>query len=175
MLTKSGFLKISLLATFVLFIPILLNQGIFWDDWVIFHQPESVLLKLFTEAGNPLYAYLHIYLGRMENSLLIYRLVTLFASLASIFLLSQLLEHLTFFNQITRGYLLLLYAVLPFFASKLLMINVYSSLCLPLFLAGLLLFIRMNNNIILRICSLALFFLSFYINSFLDLIKSVTK
>ncbi|MDZ4715801.1 MAG: hypothetical protein SH819_10060 [Cytophagales bacterium] len=164
---KYNFLIASLFINLFLCFPALLNRGIFWDDWTLYHNSPAIIIKTFSESGYPWFAYPHIYFSSFENSIALYRVIVLGASLFTTILFSKLLEISQVFNKTTNGYLLILFVVMPFFACRFLMISVFHGICLSMFLGGLYLFAAKNDNLFFRIISLALFFLSFSLNSLL--------
>ncbi len=147
---------------------ILINGGVFWDDWTLFNMSFDGLKQQF--YGNGLYfgAYLHYALNQLPYSPFVYHFLVFVFQIFTALLLWDIFKQLNIGNKF-YFWIVLLFASSPFFSSKITMI------CLP-YVIGTLLFTLavwfMNKNIvkyniIFRISSLVLFFLSFFVSSLL--------
>lgn len=144
----------------------LLNRGLYWDDWTIHRMSEEGLMQQF--VGNGAYYsgvfHLHYFLQALPASVFIYKLIA-FVS----FLLSSLICY-NLFNRsnLFRPYklqLALVIATAPFFSTRI------TEICLP-YTLDLLLFViafhfGLKERIVPKLIALVLFFVSFFTNSLL--------
>jgi len=64
---------------------LLINDGIFWDGWLIFayHDHWDLMREAFFGSGLPVFAYLHRFLGALPEPVLAYRAATWLSILVS--------------------------------------------------------------------------------------------
>ena len=74
---------------------IVLNSGIFWDDWTLYNVEKSLIISHFTDAGFPWTGYLHVFLLSLNNGILFYRLTVLLSFLLSALLLNSILKNIS--------------------------------------------------------------------------------
>ncbi|CEK10237.1 hypothetical protein [Legionella hackeliae] len=152
---------------------LLLNiQGIYWDDWVIYHQDFDVIENIFNQAVgnlNPI-TYIHYFLSNIGNGVFPYRLVTFFAYFFSSLFLYFILRDIHFISKKNALFITIFFSVLPVNNVRVALINVPSGLLLSLFFCSfwfLTLYINNKKTLSLRVFILSLFFFSFFINSLL--------
>lgn len=150
-------------------IPLLVNNGIFWDDWTLFNMSREGLDDQFRGAGPYYLADFHETLHQVQKPVLLYRLLTLLFSTGSVLLFYRILLHIKELGKKELFYMAAIFAVLPFFSTKATMICIPYTICVCLFLLGFYLFIRIADkpNLLLRTLSLIFFFISFITNSLL--------
>lgn len=156
----------------LMYCPVLVNQGIFWDDWTIFNMSRSGLEEEFRGAGGYYLGafFLHYYLQQLPNPPFWYHLLSLFSSLGSALVLLKILKRFQELSLTTWVWVVVFFTVAPFFSSKVTMICLPYVICLFLFLSAFLMLIDKvdrGKGIHFRIVTLILFFLSFIVNSLL--------
>jgi len=166
---KIEFLTYSLY--FISNVLMLLNPGVFWDDWAIYNMNDEGIMNQF--YGNGLYpiGYMHIFLTKITSSPLLYNYLCFLLQFIGIYSLFRILDNYSIKSKnSTFLYLsVLIFAVFPFYDAKITMIVLPYTICLVIFLVATWLLIKYKNdrNIVYRIISLVLFFLSFFTNSLL--------
>ena len=142
---------------------IFLNFGIFWDDWTIYNTSFNALKVQFDSNGLNYFKYLHYFLQNITPwPILIYKIL-----IFTFYCFSNALIYRIFMYFNIKDYdsllITLLIAVIPLNVARNYMICFPYTLSFFLFSAALFFFLKsMNNNsFLVRICSLALFFMSF--------------
>jgi hypothetical protein len=141
----------------------LLNDGLFWDDWVSFGKSPGYLLNLSQQWGNIYLGYYTsnifsspdtIYLGRM--------LVFLFYLLSALFLF-QTLKGIKEIDADSRFILVLLFIIIPVNNARIALCCSFMAIGYVLFFLGLWLITKYmsGRNIFLRLATLMIFFASF--------------
>lgn len=166
--------KIEYLTYILYFISnvlMLLNPGVYWDDWVIYNMDENGIMNQF--YGNGVYpiGYMHVLLTNVSSSPLLYNYLCFFLQLLGIYSLFRIVDNYpaklknSFFLYLS----ILLYAVFPMFDAKITMIVLPYTICLNIFLMATWLLLKYKNErkIVYRVLSLILFFISFFTNSLL--------
>lgn len=146
----------------------LINKGVFWDDWMIYNQPYEVIKEAFILNGSPYFAILHKIL-LLENAILYYRILVFIFFLASAYLLYEILRTIKQVDFYDRFFIVLFFALLPVNFMRLPVIDFPYAFCYFIFFSAWW-FIQkylQENKIILRVISLLLFFISFTTPSFL--------
>lgn len=143
-----------------------MNQGVYWDDWVLYNTSEAAIKKQFYGNGLFYLSYLHIFLNGFKNPVMVYNTLTFIFELVTIFSIYQSLKMINLKKDFI-GWFILFFAVLPFFSAKNTMICLPYILHLSFFYVGFYIMIqsKISKSIILRILSLIFFFISFPINS----------
>jgi len=142
---------------------LLLNQGIYWDDWLIYNNSYEGINKLFTRSGQTYKGYSHFFLQNVTNyPALLYHALTFAHGLISIVVFYNILKKFKL-EQNHIFILTLFFAVSPYYQAKQTMICLGYTIGFFLFLLGTLTFlISISRKIIyLRIISLLSLFLSF--------------
>lgn len=147
---------------------ILLNGGIFWDDWLYYDKDYEVIKEAFNISGSLYFAPLHKLL-LVKNGVYIYRILIFIFFYLSTFFLYKILDSIKEINDYDRFYILVFFAIFPVNFMRISIINFPYALCYFLFFAGWWLLVKYLylKKTIYRILSLCLFFLSFTTNSFL--------
>lgn len=143
---------------------LLLNKGIFWDDWVWLSRDLEFFSELGSQMGsmwfhNWLYfAYSNVYLSKVVIFLVLF---------ANIIFIYKIAKH--HFSSNNALILAILFSVLPFnYAKTMLCISQYSISLFMFYAAFYLVVLNIEKKSLLyRIASLILFFLSFDMNSLL--------
>ncbi len=167
--------KIEILA-YILFcianILLLINPGVFWDDWTLYNMADRGIMSQFYGNGGVTTGYLHIFLKNIWASPILYHILTFILQLLSVFLLFRVHEKFKLRKEISLFFLfaILIYTVFPIYDSKVTMIVFPSTLYLTSFLGAFLFLLKYCENkkrIVLRLLSLLFFFFSFFTNSLL--------
>jgi hypothetical protein len=155
----------------------LLNDGLYWDGWLIYSDLVAKrwdnFRLMFTESGIPVTMYFHWWMGYSPGIVFAYRVVA-FASLA--FAAMVIYRICLKSGWLSRGESLIIALVsltYPAMQVGFELINVPAVLCYFLFFAAVLLAMQSEEQAgglrfyLLRAVALALFFLSFTVNSLL--------
>lgn len=148
----------------------LINNGVFWDDWTLFNMSEQGIREQFIGNGswNSGWGYMHIWLQKTSNPPLLYHAITFLLHLGISLLFFTVLGKFDL-DHIARLAISLIAATVPFNQARVTMICLPYSISLFLFMLAFLIFINnlKRKNILIRIISLSLFFYSFTTNSLL--------
>jgi len=147
---------------------LLINQGIYWDDWVIYNSNYEVINNFFQRSGVAYFTPVHYFLQSTSiNSALVYHIITFVLGFFSINLFYKIIK----FYELNQNHIFLLtlvFAVVPYNQAKITMICLPYTIGLLMLLFGTFIFINniKRKNIFLRVVSLITLFLSFcFINS----------
>lgn len=151
------------------FLFILINPGIFWDDWILYNIDSIDVTEMFKQSGSIWGSIFHNSLLSTSAPIIFYRLISFFSFLLSAIFLDKILKTIKEIYNVDRLYVVILFAIFPVNAARIALIDVpYALFHLLFFLAFYLLKKYLfNNKIIFRISSLILFFLSFATQSLL--------
>ena len=176
MLLKSELIKknyiylIFFLTYFLSFGLSLLNNGIYFDDWVLYGQSRHSILVMFTQAAGTagyIIGYIHIFLLSLGHAIFFYRLLTFaFFFLAGIFLY-RILDYIDEIDPKDRIFVILLFLLLPFNNARNTLICFGYSFCYFSFFAAFYVFSKYRDNPLARLVSLVAFFFSFFTNTIL--------
>lgn len=162
---------IILLFSVLIHLPVVLNNGVFWDDWTLFNMSSEGLEEEFRSAGGYYMGayFLHYFLQQAPEPALVYRVLTFILSFFSVLLFYKLLLRFKEVPHNQAFYMAIVFIVLPFFSAKTTMICLPYTICLTLFLAGFYLYTNILEQPSLwkRLLSLICFFVSFITNSLL--------
>ena len=150
---------------------ILLNKGIFIDDWVIYNNSSAGIKEIFTGVGlwNTGIGYLHIYISGLGNAILIYHLIIFVSYLIICVLFYYTLTFFDFFNTHQRLAIVLLFISLPYNSARITINCLHYALSLLAFMLAYCFFLyncRIKSTIVIRLASVFLFLVSFITNSF---------
>lgn len=139
----------------------LIPNAIFWDDWVLYRNPPSIIFDTFRQAGSMFNwtAYLHV--GMLNIGPWFYKFLTFFLMFFSGIFLNLILIRNGFLKKENRFFVVLLFLVLPLNFARVSLITLPYTICYFLFFLGWYLSTRR------RILSLLVFFISFNTNSLL--------
>ncbi|MDQ7057297.1 MAG: hypothetical protein Q9N62_02090 [Ghiorsea sp.] len=165
-----GFLFIIFLSAFFL---LFINDGVFWDTWVLYNQPLSVLVDTFTQAGAPWAGYYHYF---VISSFGIWGAKFIMGSayfLSGVFL-NEIVRKLGCIKLYDRLLIVVLFLIAPVNFARISTINHPSAVCMLSFFIGLYLFLAQLNmksyaGLTFRILALFAFYFSFMLNSVLVL------
>lgn len=147
---------------------IVLNNGIFFDDWCLYHVDKASIMRMFLQTGQPWKGAYHIAILSLNN-ILICRAVNFFCYLGAAFFLYGALKGI---RAIPRGERLLVglfFALFPVNFTRITLITTPSSIAYLLFFGGLFLLSHYfsERKPFVRIAALLLFFISFTLQSLL--------
>lgn len=136
-------------------------QSVFWDDWILYQTAPETIMTIFREAGSVFNhsAYLNIFL--MALGPWIYKVLTFAFFLGSGLSLATVLKRIPGLSPSLRFIILNLFLLLPFNMARIAAIDLTYSLNVFLFFSAWSLMDRKPRT------AMALFFLSFNINSLL--------
>lgn len=145
----------------------LLNNGVFWDDWTLYNMEYNDLMQQFYGNGFPWIGKIHYFLISNFNSPLIYNAITVVSQIITFSFIYKTLVKLEVKNYKWISCFALL---IPFFAIKNAMICLPYTVLLMLFfiaLYALVIYLYNPKKYHYRIVALVGFYLSFYVNSLL--------
>ena len=161
------------LIYFIANILLLLNiNGIYWDDWVLFgHTYETINNIFYPHSGNAgiIDTSIHTMLLDIGNGVYSYRILTyIFYFIIPLFLFS-ILKNIKHLSQQDVFFITIIFMLSPLNSAKVALIDFLYGFDLLVFFLGFYLLSKnlYNNNYILRITILILFFFSFLTNSLL--------
>lgn len=136
-------------------------SAIYWDDWVLYNHDAGDILSRFAMAGTPFGLVGHMHAFMQIIGPIGYKLSSFCLYLGSIVLLSRLLIRQRWISVENCYVIALLFAVLPFNFSRVM------EIALPYALCNFLFFLAWHIFPQHRVMALPLFFLAFFIPSFL--------
>lgn len=165
--------KIDLLIIFILysisFFLLLINLGVFWDDWTLYNMSSTIILDKFKQAGIPYAGYFHNFLLSIGNGVSVYRILAFVTYFLSAVFLYFILYKIDEIDRFDCFLIVTFFAILPVNSARIALIDSPYALCHFLFWLGFLflsLYLK-DNKIVFRIIALMLFFLSFVTASLL--------
>ena len=147
---------------------LLLNHGVFWDDWIWMHLDRGSLLQMTEQIGYPLLGPLHLVLRHMGVET--YRWIIFLSYLAASVAVFKTLRHLPKLDSQKRLYLALLFAVFPVNSARIAVSDIHYAIAYGVFFVGLWLFSEFTDRggVWLRLSSLLLIgSASYFVNSLL--------
>ncbi len=163
--------KLTYLLYFLSYFLMLINPGVYWDDWTIFNMDAKGIMSQYYGNGNLPNGYFHLLLKEFSGSPLLYHALAFVFKLVGIFTLFRILEKFSLSHKETMFWKIsiLIYSIFPHYDTLITMIMLNSTLRLFLFIVATFCLVKylFERKIIYRILSLILFFLSFFTNSFL--------
>jgi hypothetical protein len=142
---------------------LLINQGVFWDDWELYNNSRENLVQFFARNGVSYVGDIHFFLQNVTgHPAILYHSMSFLFGFLSIAIFYKILEKFNIESN-TIFILTLLFAVMPYNQAKQTMICMFYSFGFFLFLIGVLFFINsiQKRNIILRLVSFPIIILSF--------------
>jgi len=152
---------------------LLLNyNGIYWDDYAIYHQTYTTIKSMFAQAsgGLDMATYIHTLLLSFDNGVFLYRFLTFILYFLSAIFFYHTLRSIHFLDKNEIFLITLIYLVVPVFSARIALINFPYVLSLFLFnMAFLLLthYMQYQRSFLYRIGILLLFAVSFMTASLL--------
>ncbi|WP_423818737.1 hypothetical protein V5739_14405 [Salinimicrobium sp. TIG7-5_MAKvit] len=172
--SRNNFRKLELFAYLIFFISnflMLINPGVFWDDWTIFNMDDKGLMNQYYGNGNLIFGYIHLFLKNFSGSLWLYHALSFSCQLLNIYLLFKIMSKLRLRNQerLFFSIAIVIFAVFPIHDAKATIIIFPHILCLTAFIMGSFLLLKYihQNKLVHRILSLLFFLFAFLINSHL--------
>ncbi len=163
--------RLTYLLYFLANFLMLINPGVYWDDWLLHNMNDRGILNQFYGNGVIPVGYMHIFLKNLWASPILYRFLTVLLELITLNALFRIINHTSINKEKSIFFALtvLVYAVFPFYDAKITMIVLPYTLCFTLFVLGSLFLIkyRKEKRLFFRILSLLFFFISFFTNSLL--------
>lgn len=140
---------------------LLMPDAVFWDDWLLYRNSDSIILQTFREAGSifGVAGYLHIFMLWMD--VWSYKVLTFLLMFGAGILLDFILKRNALLPREGRFLLVLLFLILPFNFARIALISFPSVLCYFLFFLAWSLIDRH------RVAAAILFLVSFNLNSLL--------
>jgi hypothetical protein len=97
----------------------LLNyDGVYWDDWVLYNQSYDTLLFLFDQSGHGFTASIGIFLSRIGNEVLPFRIYIFVGGFLSGIFLYLILDSLDAIDRFSKFFITLFFLIAPVFSQK---------------------------------------------------------
>lgn len=147
----------------------LLNNGIYQDDWTLYNMQRETIIAIYRDQGHRWLAYFHNFLLSFDHAILIYRSLVFSAYLLAALILNNLVKRIPFISDLDRVFLILCYAVLPVNNVRFLLINTPYAISDCLFWLACWSMVKYGETkkILFRVGALIAFFIAFDTNSFL--------
>ncbi len=150
---------------------LLVDRGVYWDDWTLYHMPPSVIVANNTAAGSYFFGVFHAYLAASSAAIALYNVLTFGCYLASGLLIWRLLRRSSLLTESEAWAIAALMLVLPLNLARNAMINGQYAVCHLLFWLGFAVYQanweRSRPVPVLVILAAVLFMVSFLTNSLL--------
>ena len=153
----------------------LLNNGIYWDDWLIVHGTLESITEEYREYGLPFFGYYHHALNQLgQLGVPAYRGLIFLSYLAAVLAFYAVVTRLEGVDRKTALILTLVFALFPSNSARISIMASRFTVCYALFFIGfwLLALYLERRNPALRIASLACLFASFLTHSFLVFLRA---
>src|SRR5688572_69563 len=145
----------------------LLNRGVYWDDWLIVGWTSAEYTQVYREYGLPMFGPYHDALNALGISA--YRILVFLSYLAAAMCLWAILRRITHIDRRTAFFLLLFFVLFPSNSARISIMASRTSVCNALFFVGLwaLVVYLESGKLHWRVASLACLFASFLTHSVL--------
>lgn len=152
-------------------VPLLVNRGLYWDDWVSLGRTPADLVQGILELGQPLAVLVFVPLLSLPLPGLVGHAIVFLAYLASTLLLHAILRRLPGLRRMDALVASLTFALLPANYARIALADLMYGLSLLAFLAATWLLIRFidQGGLARRVAALVLYAVSFYTASLLVL------
>lgn len=148
----------------------LVNRGFYIDDWA-YGRDVSFIMAACKQGGRPLLAYVYPLIFKFPSPVSAARVVIFLAYLSSAISVYLTLATLTVIARRERLLISIFFAIFPVYFSRLLLTNAHFAVSCACFFAAWWCVGRyfQTRTLIFRLVALALFFIAFFIESFLVL------
>lgn len=148
---------------------LLVNRGLYWDDWTSIGRTPADILQSANELGQPLAVFVFVPLLSLPLPGLVGHIVVFCAYLGSTFVLHAILRRLPGLSRMDALIAALAFALLPVNYARIALADIMYGLSLLAFLAATWLLIRVieERGAVRRLGALLLYLLSFYTASLL--------
>ena len=151
---------------------ILLNNGVYWDGWVLYESKKEVVQNIYKQILNHagfVASSIHNLILSAKQSVTLYHILTFVIYGLAIFFLGGILRKIKEIDKLSRFFILTFFAIFPLNMARISIINFSYCICYLVFYASFFILTEYlnNKNIIYRILSLLGFFFSFLTNSLL--------
>jgi hypothetical protein len=150
---------------------LLVNRGLYWDDWTTVGRNPAEILQAVTELGQPLAVFVFVPLLSLPLPGLVGHIIVFSAYLGSTLVLHAVLRRLPGLSRMDALIAALAFALLPVNYARIALADIMYGLSLLAFLVATWLLIRFveDGGPTRRLSALLLYFLSFYTASLLVL------
>lgn len=147
----------------------LINNGIFWDDWIVCTNNSQFIMDMFTASGVAQVGYFHNLLQALPYTHFIYRLIVFSCFLLSTLFLNLILKEEMIKDDTARFFVVAFFALFPVNHARIAIINAPYAVCYLAFVTASVILFRNQRSLIQRVTSLVLYAMSFSTNSLLVL------
>ncbi len=147
--------------------PILLNTGLFWDDWGVYGISRDLIKTFYSEAGLPTAYFYHAFVE--QGGVFAYRLITFLSFLVASLCVLQILREAQLTDGLSSLQVAAVFALFPVSSARISTVVSWYGFSYALFFAAFwLLSIYLRRRALwLRVTALILFGISFFVHSFL--------
>jgi hypothetical protein len=164
---KNNKIFFLLLVYTLTFFPILLNDGIYWDGWVINNLDATQLIQIFKDNGNYWYGYLFAGMLEYGDIVIISRVVTFFSYFFTTVFFYLILKKYSHGLNSYSLFFALYFLTFPVNFARITIMNTPYAVCLLLFFMAYFIYIKDAQNIYKVILASILLFLSLFMSSLL--------
>tara|TARA_B100000787_G_scaffold168213_1_gene156539 strand:- start:766 stop:2343 length:1578 start_codon:yes stop_codon:yes gene_type:complete len=158
---------------FVTFFAILLNNGLFWDGWVINNSSNDQLIQMFKDNGNYWYGYVFSLIKSTGTLVSLSRLITFIAYLIVGIFFYRVLSRYTHLLSSYALILTLYFITFPVNFARITIMNVPYAICLVLFAIAYFMILKNNKSYVEVFISSIFLFLSLFMASLVFLVPVI--
>jgi hypothetical protein len=165
--SRSAHRVIILLFYGIAFGLIILNDGLYWDDWTLVHQPYAAIKSQFTMSGGPMWVDVHWFFLSRDLGVFVYRSIVFISFGAVALMWYEILQDVQTLDHESRFWVALVAALFPVNFARISLSCTSYAVELLSFFAGALLLLRSGHQFMARAAGAVLCFLSFHMQSLL--------
>lgn len=147
----------------------LINRGLYWDDWVIYRVAPEWRTVIFSQSSRPIYGMLFNFLFSITNEVWLMKAIGFITLGLTGIIFYHLLLRIKGISYRAKVFLMILFALFPINSARISITMTHYSISYFIFFAGIGLTLRYleSRNIFYRVAALIFFFLSFNMSSLL--------
>jgi hypothetical protein len=150
---------------------LLIDRGVYWDDWTLYRMPAELIYVNFESAGTTPYGWLHVFITQFDSAIAVSNVFTFFCYLASSLLVWRVTSRIRGLQTTEAWILAALCIALPMNLARNAMADDHYSACQLLFWLAVVVFqhneLNIKKSIGLTLLSALLFFAAFLTKSYL--------
>lgn len=150
---------------------LLINDGLYWDDWIYYYYDLAQNINHFSQFGNVLLGYYFSYIFSLNEAIFCFRALTFLLYLMTALLLYSILKTVKEIDGTSRLFLVIFFVVFPLNSARVSIATSYFAIGYFLFFCGLWLISRyfgvsnIRDKTLLRAFSLIAFLFSFFLTN----------
>ncbi|MBU2578327.1 hypothetical protein KKA69_05905 [Patescibacteria group bacterium] len=145
---------------------LLFNNGVFFDDWVFYGVDTTITREAMGQLGHMWVGYLY---ASFKDNVFLYRSMTFACYLISALFLNSILKTIREIDITSRMFIVLFFTLFPVNSARIAICHIHYAVSYVMFFCGIWIVSKylVIKNILLRIFSLLVFFVSFAMYSLL--------